>query len=805
MPKRSSKTLIYAPEVTIYIATQNNGVVDVSDDIVQGQVRRIVNGVSQASFVLNNRDHKYMGVLGRMDRVVIFMKRIKNIQVFAGYLDSVPAVALYTNTVNVRASCTLKLIQNTFWDQGLPESQMLLNQTKYVDLPSDSARSGIGAAADTGLGQMMAAVLEKVGGWKRDAIIIQNLPSAFLNIIADADAATNNAQYVENLRKLLGFSTSDNTSVDTSAPTSTTKVPKANKPSNGKTYTVADLVTIAKAVGFIGDSAVTAAAISYASTRGNPNYISTGADGEAGLWSLNKTDQPNVIRKDALDPIKGGKLFYTFTKLGKDFSKSSSFANNAYKAYLAQARAAAAKPDTNAITYDATTTTDKSDSLTEPRIDFINDQHTVPKYTDSTPEATLKGIYGNSAEEVKGQLATIMFQGRTIQVHKKAANAFRTVDAALTAANLGYKINTMSTFEWRTRNNGSGTSALSLHSFGVAIDINEATNGSPAAGLGPNSSDFPTAFINVFKKNGFEWGGDWAGSKDYMHFQWMGGGTFSDTETTPGTQSGNGTSSGDLQLSTFEEGVFKYLYMGKSIDPLSEGLQGDKAPVNDVSLLSTIQGICSASLRSFMSAPDGSFIAFYPDYFGTMGSKTKMVIEDIELLDFGIDINDDSLVTDLFVAASTAQEYDSGGVSVANWYASSGVMNIRDQGAIKLLLGIDPSSDPDFSPDNIYAKFGMRPLKAEYPNLWSGAFEKAQALYLFQKKWSEQYSTRVSFTFLPELYPGMRILVKSHGVEVYVEEVTHSFGYDTGFSTIATVSSPATVGGGIKGMPLGRL
>jgi hypothetical protein len=57
---------------------------------------------------------------------------------------------------------------------------------------------------------------------------------------------------------------------------------------------------------------------------------------------------------------------------------------------------------------------------------------------------------------------------------------------------------------------GSGTP--SLHSWGVAIDINAAWN---RMGKQPT---LPLLVVRCFVENGFDWGGDWA-KPDGMHFQ----------------------------------------------------------------------------------------------------------------------------------------------------------------------------------------------------------------------------------------------------------------------------------------------
>jgi len=58
---------------------------------------------------------------------------------------------------------------------------------------------------------------------------------------------------------------------------------------------------------------------------------------------------------------------------------------------------------------------------------------------------------------------------------------------------------------------------LSLHAFGAAIDLNAETN--PLGGDG----DMDPRVVEVFRHFGFRWGGDFAGRKDPMHFQYATG------------------------------------------------------------------------------------------------------------------------------------------------------------------------------------------------------------------------------------------------------------------------------------------
>jgi len=59
---------------------------------------------------------------------------------------------------------------------------------------------------------------------------------------------------------------------------------------------------------------------------------------------------------------------------------------------------------------------------------------------------------------------------------------------------------------------------LSAHCWGIAIDLNSASNAQGTAG------DMNAGLIEICRGAGFEWGGDWAGKiRDPMHFQFCSG------------------------------------------------------------------------------------------------------------------------------------------------------------------------------------------------------------------------------------------------------------------------------------------
>lgn len=82
----------------------------------------------------------------------------------------------------------------------------------------------------------------------------------------------------------------------------------------------------------------------------------------------------------------------------------------------------------------------------------------------------------------------------------------------------------------------AGSSRLSNHSFGLAIDINPLYNPyvsggyvQPATGTAyvDRSGDFPYKIdredlcYQLFTDHGFTWGGDWSSPKDYQHFEYV--------------------------------------------------------------------------------------------------------------------------------------------------------------------------------------------------------------------------------------------------------------------------------------------
>lgn len=100
--------------------------------------------------------------------------------------------------------------------------------------------------------------------------------------------------------------------------------------------------------------------------------------------------------------------------------------------------------------------------------------------------------------------------------HKRLAKGFEDVFQRIQAAGLQEKVKTFGgCFSFRQQRTGS---KLSTHAWGIAIDLNPASNAQGTEG------DMDAGVVTIFRDVGFEWGGQWEGKRrDPMHFQFCSG------------------------------------------------------------------------------------------------------------------------------------------------------------------------------------------------------------------------------------------------------------------------------------------
>jgi hypothetical protein len=217
-------------------------------------------------------------------------------------------------------------------------------------------------------------------------------------------------------------------------------------------------------------------------------------------------------------------------------------------------------------------------------------------------------------------------------------------------------------------------------------------------------------------------------------------------------------------------------------------ITGRRSFMNDEKLLMSLQYVMKSSLREFQSAPNGDFIGWFPDYFGYYSGTPTMNIRNIEVVDLKIYESDDSIATHVAVAGNTASPTQTDLMAKLN---TTGIVSVEDEGLMKILFNLDANTTYDsLSARSILQKYGMRPLYEYMPALAQPDWEYMYALFLFMKSWAAMTQVSLQLTFMPELYPGMRIrLPDSNNLEMYVESVSHSGStkgqYTTNVSCIA--------------------
>lgn len=164
----------------------------------------------------------------------------------------------------------------------------------------------------------------------------------------------------------------------------------------------------------------------------------------------------------------------------------------------------------------------------------------------STPRSDLRYLqilhYNKEGKVLKGELVChkliaedLLYIFRKLYEAKYPIERMVLVDEYNADDEASMRANNTSSFNFRRV---SGSQTLSLHSRGMAIDINPRYNPylrwrkgkrlvSPDNGIAyaDRSKAFPYKIVKgdlcyrLFKERGFTWGGDWKNSKDYQHFE----------------------------------------------------------------------------------------------------------------------------------------------------------------------------------------------------------------------------------------------------------------------------------------------
>lgn len=374
-----------------------------------------------------------------------------------------------------------------------------------------------------------------------------------------------------------------------------------------------------------------------------------------------------------------------------------------------------------------------------------------------------------------------------------------------------------------------------IHYFGYGlawefslIDVGERTKLNAVNAISSYAMKYNLS-VNVYDSGGFLFVTPrYVQSKDGITASEYGGDADS-TEEAEAQGGGANSSSGSLASTAW---FFASSFGDTMNAAASQLLVGERALANDEPVWNTVKDIFNSSMRTVMAGPDGTFMAWYPDYWGVSGNTPCLLLDDIELIDLKITQSDDTFVSHQFCAGvNTGGQYltSSGQTSDMQWALTQGVVSIESNTAalssgvlndvgenaisnepselLKKLINIPEGEEWRFTPRELYRRYGARPAKKqlqhviEKPNdsgTSGGTDANPQyilpflyALYEFMRNWANQYQMSLQITWMPNIWPGMRVKVKSLGLSGYVTNVQHSGGPNAGqYSTSVTLVCP---------------
>lgn len=901
------RTYVYSPEVRIVIG-HGPFEYDVSADLVRCTLIRPENSAASFLFTLQNRGLRYtvnpdsrVPFLSRMDRIVVYMKKTGWIQVFSGYLDTVPYTQLYPGEINFKATCTLKRLMHTWFNPALPQSINLLDQSTTPEAMLQGDGNGSG---DTGMGSLLRRVLMQIGGWLPQDIHIQNFPENFFKFM-EFQIQLEQQQDAPSVYKLkqmlLGGDTSPGpgsfagassdagvagpsvgasgvggwaTSLtDTSTAFYITQIvaacdsrglgPQVSDNNLGANISQAGAAGVAassrdaeawKLVQQTGqalqntnrntDGAILGAACAMVETGGGttirnlynpavpgsetfPNDGSGTNGTSCGIFQQqNYAEWGDVSQR--MNPLQAASMFFSHLndvsgwrdmdagQAIQQVQRSSDTSGSIYDAAIPQAtslvqayrtsggaQTSTAMPGGNVTL--GTNVPAAASSATAAAAGAGGNPSAAPAAALGAVNST-PGVAGTTASaapsratgpqpDSEGAINFAMTQQGRPYVWSAAGPssydcsglvnaAFRSIGVYVPHQTNSIRDSIPQVYPNSAIQRGD---LMEPHTNHVVIWLGnnmiiEATE--PAVAMHANPYGPPTNWTWVGRacQNG--------GTNPSAAFNapWaMGPGNPPSALAQTGGPLGTGSGGSSEPVS---RNLFSYLFTPATFATQVAMLwPADKAFLDGQPLMQMVTAICQAGLRSFSSAPDGSFMAWYPDYFGVDGKPAVVHLDDLELKDVHIDFSDDAMTTHVYVNGDYSMMGDSD--QIIGWMDTAGVATVEEPWLYMRLAQVAPAELDIVGGEALMRRFGIRPLKHTAMMAGTHELEFLLACQLFMQKWAEQYQTTITMTFMPELFPGMRVELTNHNLQIYVTQVTHTCDYSQGFATAAVIMAPS--------------
>ena len=832
------RRLIYAPKAYIFIRSSNQGgvVYDVSADVTSGQVIQNLNDLSKATFTLRNRYRKWIRdpdthqqIFLPMDMVTIWLQRVagRPIQVFTGYLDAVPYYQAYPGDAIFEASCTLKKLAFSWFDPGLPFfRQWAISADGWQYTPDGEAinpkylkpdqalttkagsglpptAKGIPKINDAGFDALLGRFLVEVAGWGSDEVLISDLPKNLPKLAARlyADVNRQTEQDLSLLEEALGQTMGINGWVSPDAKTTQT----TNGPAQNSAV-VQMLSRIRKRCDLANMPLLVCAFASYLTTNFDDAYDEAVVDPKNGvttqlygLYAMSANGQTTpvpwrpggtqIASEPSIDGIGVSQIINDaetatdiFCKrmnqhpaLVKNAKNTQNLANIQVLAEAALGRSldtgadlqtafTAVKQYCHAALISTTPNSQPAGAIDPGQLtwdDFLTGSQ-KGMITDAERQ-----VIRNQYQKTKPWLSGILYRAKIVSPQITIVRPLS--DRNFTSISLYGPPSAMANFLSTIKQDASIDTIDAIidgHHYlfqaGVESNLNSTTNHNNTMVVTQKDAPASTA--------------------------------------SPTNSGGTSTKSTGEALAAFSANsafAAQFAFPANQVESLF--LTGNRALMNDVSCLDGVKQFCQASLRTFRSLPDGRFCAFYPDYFGAT-RQPYWQIYNIEITNFGIQLNDEALATHVYVVGDTFAA--DGQISMEDKISTRGVATITQAFMLNSFIEAyhsTKSNKPLTQPSlgrlvdaySFLQHYGARPYEEDQPLIRNVFYEFLLAWQRFMQKWASQFATECTFTFQPEVMAGGLIKFPDHDIQMFCESVTHNWSYTDGFTTSATMTAPS--------------
>jgi cell wall-associated NlpC family hydrolase len=833
-------TLLYSPGIKVYIETEKNGTIDVSDDLVDGTMVRRSDGVSTFNFSLQNARRKYDGVFMPNDRIVVSMRRITWMRVYTGYLNGVPLLTAWPRVVPVSSSCSLKRIQYWYWDAGLPASQVMVA----------NAMQAVKTAEDGGMANAILTIMKEVVGWPPEKIHIAGIPKDWFDfaykVAQDIDARAEEAdkiaqQFYSALQGtgLLGGGTVAN---GAGSPVSNGTMKTGNY--GGEDITkimlpyIEGIYNIGKQLGATDrDLIIGMMTAMQESSMGSDVKAMTVPNQ---YYCVGLFQQTIKGMRPGWGPNEG---WGTKAELLDYKIQCKNFFNRLLKVKNRTSMSLAQAAETIQISGEGWRFA-KHEAMGRAVVNFLNNASTKSAPVTQGTDPNWKGGSGSfKPGAVTGQalvdLGVRLFTQNTSVDYRLGGDdppntplmKVRLLDCSsfiqwvyyqATGSLHGFPRSTGEQEAWLKVHGKRITSLEATKTAGAVMYHPGHVEMSMGTGTGVVGAHGRSSTPHVGPKNH----GSQASLAAYLPNSYLlpgiqysvgGGGT----TTVPGVGDAGAASPGtvgaapQIPIQTAAEqpwynanDPYDKLFgnnpwvpqLNTQEEAYSSAFTGVRALLNDQPLLPYLKNLFNATMRSFCSAPNGDLIGWFPDYYGIWGTAASVIVEPIEIKDFNVEWSDDFFVTHQYTtaAASTNTVDTASGLAspanILNAAVTMGIATIDVPSILYALFGIntDKANAEKFI-NFIYKRFGARPDFQQLPGVVGNKGEFFSALFLFMRQWAYQYNADIPLTFMPELWPGMLIKIPAFNFQAYITTVTHSFsfGENGSFSTSVNIAAPA--------------